>query len=242
MSMDMRNPGVLDKVPEYPKVNDDYVLVQKWIEDMDAYLLTRGLVMTSRNGKRTEYPTSIEVEEIRAANISDSGQRTAALAMIRDKKAKLDKQANGVIYGIMLAATRTTAPNLNRAIRGVTYYSLSDTDKDAGLGHTAYEYLRNYATHDTEALLDAKETRDAYCRPMPRYCTVKEWDEYLDEYDRLNQACGSIKHEDESLVIQYQSMLPLDLRAPISWPKSAWNSNPTRRRPTPTRRASHSAE
>ena len=90
--MDMRNPGVLDKVPEYPKVNDDYVLVQKWIEDMDAYLLTRGLVMTSRNGKRTEYPTSIEVEEIRAAKISDSGQRTAALAMIRDKKAKLDKQ------------------------------------------------------------------------------------------------------------------------------------------------------
>ena len=89
--MDMRNPGVLDKVPEYPKVNDDYVLVQKWIEDMDAYLLTRGLVMTSRNGRRTEYPTSIEVEEIRAANISDGGQRSAAFAMIRDKKVNLDR-------------------------------------------------------------------------------------------------------------------------------------------------------
>ena len=45
--------------------------------------------------------------------------------MIRDKKAKLDKQANGVIYGIMIAATRVTAPNLNRTIRGGTYYSLS---------------------------------------------------------------------------------------------------------------------
>ena len=110
----------------------------------------------------------------------------------------------------MLAATRVTAPNLNRTIRGGGYHSLT---KDAGLGHVAYEYLRNYATHDTEALLDAKETRDAYCRPMPRYCTVKEWDEYLDEYDRLNQACGHIKHEDEFLVIQYQSMLPLDLRS-----------------------------
>ena len=36
MSMDMRNPGVLDKVPEYPKVNDGYVLVQKWIQSVSG--------------------------------------------------------------------------------------------------------------------------------------------------------------------------------------------------------------
>ena len=68
--------------------------------------------------------------------------------MIRDKKVKLDKQANGIIYGIMLAATRVTAPNLNRTIRGGAYHSLNDATKDAGLGHVAYEYLRNYAAHD----------------------------------------------------------------------------------------------
>ena len=104
-----------DRVPKHPKTTDDYIKVQKWEEEFMDFLLSKGASRTARCGEAPRYPN--RVEEGLLSTDKDT-KRAAQLA-----KAKLDREANGKLFGWLCLATRETAPAVYRRPHGSAQHS-----------------------------------------------------------------------------------------------------------------------
>ena len=145
-----------DRVPKHPKTTDDYIKVQKWEEEFMDFLLSKGASRTARCGEAPRYPN--RVEEGLLSTDKDT-KKAAQLA-----KAKLDREANGKLFGWLCLATRETAPAVYRMIRdNKQFFDPSDEKREEGVGHKAWEAIvKRIASlaKDDDSLLDAVADRD----------------------------------------------------------------------------------
>ena len=100
------------KGPVHPKDTEDYAACAKWEEKFINYCLGRSSARTLRTGEAETYPSTVE------SLLLDS--ESAAKAKGNKMKVKLDKAANGRVFGWLCQATENTAKPFSKNYCNVT--------------------------------------------------------------------------------------------------------------------------
>ena len=198
-----------DGIPLFPRKTDNHLECAKWEDAFMDFLLTKGAARTARNGEASSYPS--RVEEAIASTVTETKK-----AGMTSKK-KIDKEANGKLFGWLCKATKDTAPSIYTLIRkDKTIFDPNVESKEEGVGNKAWEKITKHIadlSSNDESVLDAVDERDDFAtNPITRYCTTEEWDDIVEAYMKLNDACGHLAVDGAALVLRLQSLLPVEFR------------------------------
>lgn len=196
-------------LPLYPKATDDSLKVAKWKDEFTDFVMAKGYGHVLRTGEKPCHPLAFEEKLLD----KDPQVRENAWTI----KRRYDKEADGQLFGWILRALKPNAPTLYKKIRSdVSIYDPTDAQLAAGRGHLAWRVIlatRAFENMSTEESIVAVQARDDFAaRPLPRYCTVEEFDAKVLRYQELNEACGDLQATGADLVARVQGMLPIDLR------------------------------